>query len=85
MSRRFLPHPGPVAELTEAVVAPAPECVVGFGGARVLHSRADVVPGVAGDLCWVCSVGGGSVAELSGTVATPAPECVVGFGGAGMV
>ena len=75
---------GSVAEFTVAVRSPAPECVVGFGGARLISAGADVVPGGVGDLGWVCSVGGGSVAELTVAVPAPAPECVVGFGGARM-
>ena len=65
---------GSVAESTGKVVAPAPECVVGFGGAGVPSSCADVVPGVAGDLFWGGSSSGGSVAELSVVVDSPAPE-----------
>ena len=72
---------GSVAGLAVAVPSPAPECVVGFGGARVRSPGADVVPGGASDLFWACSVGGGSVAELAVAVVAPSPECVVGFGG----
>ena len=68
-----------------AVVSPAPECVVGFGSTRMLPCAADVVPSVASDLCWACSVGGGSVAELAHPIGAPAPECVVGFGGACLI
>ncbi len=63
------------------VVAPAPQCVVGFGGACMTTAGADVVPCGAGDLGWRVSVGGGSVAELAGKVVAPAPQCVVGFSG----
>ena len=62
------------AELTGPIPAPAPECVVGFGGARVLPSRADLVPRVAGDLSGHHSA-----------VVAPAPKCVVGFGGACLI
>ena len=76
---------GSVTELAGAVVAPAPERVVGFGSTRMLPCAADVVPRVASDLCWACSVGGGSVAELARAVVAPAPERVVGFGGACLI
>ena len=51
----------------------------------MLPCAADVVPIVASDLCWACSVGGGSVAELAHPIGAPAPECVVGFGGACLI
>ena len=71
---------GSVAELAGTVIAPAPECVVGFDGARMVISGADVVPFVACDPSWGISVGSSSVAELTVVVVAPAPECVVGFG-----
>ena len=69
-----------VAELTVVVVAPAPQCVVGFCSACVRCPGADLVPRVASDLCWGGALGGGSVAELTERVVAPAPECSVGFG-----
>ena len=71
--------------MAHPIGAPAPECVVGFGSTRMLPCAADVVPRVASDLCWACSVGGGSVAELAGAVVAPTPECVVVFGGTCLV
>ena len=77
---------GSVAELTERVVAPAPECSVGFGCARATRGEptragAGILPYRARHLCGGVSTGGGSVAELTGTVVAPAPQCVVRFDG----
>ena len=35
---------------------------------------ADLIPGVDGDLCWACPVGGVAFAELTIGVVAPAPE-----------
>ena len=69
-----------VTELTVVVVAPAPQGVVGFGGACVRCPGADLVPCVASNLSGGGALGGGSVAELTERVVAPAPQCVVGFG-----
>ena len=88
---------GSVAELTIAVVAPAPECVVGFGGACVIRPQADVVPCVASDLCGCVSFGGavdeltsviplgrGPITELTHVIESPAPKCSIRFSSARM-
>ena len=85
MGRRNSLCGGAVAELPGAVVSPAPKCVVGFGGARMLHSRADLVPHAAGDLSGHRSLDGGPVAELAGAVVAPTPERFVVFGGTCLV
>ena len=52
--------------MTVVVPSPAPECVVGFDGARMDRAGADVVPVFAcADLCWGGSLSGGSVAEYT--------------------
>ena len=67
---------GSIAELTSAVVAPAPQCSVGSSCARIRITGADVFPGGAGDLGRGWFLFGGSVAELAVIVGAPAPHSV---------
>ena len=76
---------GAVAELAGAVVSPAPEDSVGFGGTSMGVGCADGIPVIAcADLCGSDALGGGAIAELTEPVVAPAPKRVVGFGGAVM-
>ena len=65
------------------VVAPAPECAIGFGGTTERVTSADAIPdGTRANLCGGFPVGGCSVAELARTVGTPAPQSSIGLCGA---
>ena len=64
---------GSVAELAVAIVAPAPECAICFGGTSAGRSDADVVP-----------VGTSNLTGAITSVISPAPECAICFGGAGI-
>ena len=88
---------GPVAELAGAVVAPAPECAIGFGSACLICPQADVVPCVASDLCGCVSFSGavdeltsviplgrGPITELTHVIESPAPKCSIRFSSARM-
>ena len=73
---------GSVAELTGAVVSPAPQCVVSFDGAGMPSSCADYVPCTASNLCWVGAVNVRAVPNLTPTskiVGAPTPECEIKF------
>ena len=70
------------AELTVAIVAPAPEGVIGFDGARVIGADGEGVPIGTRDLVGGLTVFVVSGAELAKVVRSRAPEGVIGFGGA---
>ena len=88
---------GSVSELAEAVVAPTPESVVGFGGTCLICAEADLFPCVASHLRRRISLSGPidelarviplsrcTVAELAKLVKSPTPKCSVRFSSAGM-